>query len=93
MSTTVRIDEADKDRLRRLQQRFETMHGRTPTHQELLGKALAFAEQNEAAFVEQADWRPFTPAEIRKVAKRIQGRYGDWSASDIDRILYGGGSS
>ncbi|HLE98141.1 MAG TPA: hypothetical protein VI997_12285 [Candidatus Thermoplasmatota archaeon] len=90
MSTTVRIDESDKDRLRRLQQRFEKVHGRVPTHQELLGMALAFVERNETSFIEEADWRPFTREEIRARAKRIQGNYGKWSAADIDTILYGG---
>lgn len=89
MSTTVRIEDADKDRLRKLQERFERKHGRIPTHQELLGLVIDHALADGDRFIERAVWRPLSPERILAMRKK-QGHYGGVGAADIDSVLYGG---
>lgn len=88
MSTTIRIDEADKDRLRRLQDAWRRRFGTTPTHQELLGKALAFADERRGEFFDVQGWRPLSRAEIDRLVRRIPKHLGGALSTDIDSAVY-----
>lgn len=88
MSSTIRIDEEDKDRLRRLQDAWARLHGERPSQTELLGRAPAFLEQNKETFLDEAGWDPLSDEEIERIQARSRDM-GDWSAQEIDDVLYG----
>lgn len=87
MSSTVRIDEEDKQRLRRLQEAWSRSRGQRPTQKELLGRGLAFLERHRERFLQEAGWEPFSEKEIEEIEGRSRDM-GDWSARDVDEILY-----
>lgn len=87
MSSTIRIDEDDKDRLRRLQDAWARLRGERPSQKELLGRGLAYLEENQQAFFDEAGWQPLSEEEIERVRARSQDM-GDWSARDIDETVY-----
>lgn len=88
MSSTVRIDEEDKERLRRLQEAWGRVRGQRPTQKELLGKGLAYLERHREAFLQDAGWETLSGAEIDRVEARSRDM-GVWSARDIDETVYG----
>ncbi len=88
MSSTVRMEEADKRRLRQLQDDWERVRGERPSQKELLGLALEFLEENKETFIETAGWEPFTEEEVEAVEQRAL-HMGEWDARDIDEIVYG----
>lgn len=90
MSSTVRVDEADKERLRRLQDAWERLRGERPTQEELLGRGLAFLESHREAFLAEAAWTPLEDDEIDALEDRTRDM-GPWSARDHDEALYGSG--
>lgn len=90
MSSTVRMDASDKERLRRLQEAWERVRGWRPTQKELLARGLAFLEEHQDAFLAQAAWTPLDDGEIDALEARARDT-GAWSARDHDDILYGSG--
>jgi hypothetical protein len=88
VSSTVRIEEDAKDRLRRLQQAWAQTRGEQLSQKEMLGRGLAFLERHRDRFLQEAGWEPLSEEEIEAVEARAQPM-GDWSARDIDEILYG----
>jgi hypothetical protein len=90
MSSTVRMDEADKERLRRLQEAWERLRGERPSQKELLARGLAFLEEHQDAFLAEAAWTPLDDDEIDAIEDRARGM-GAWSARDHDDVLYGSG--
>lgn len=92
MTSTVRIEEADKDRLKRLQQAWKRLKGEAPSQKELVGKVLAYAEAHEEEFLADAAWRPPTEAERAYWRRRIAS-LGGWEGPDatqVDEVVYGG---
>lgn len=87
MSSTVRIEEEDKDRLRRLQEAWAKLRGERPSQKELLGRGLAYLEKNQQDFLDEAGWVPRSEAEIEQIQARSRDM-GNWSAREIDDILY-----
>ena len=90
MSTTIRIREEDKDRLRRLQEAWRRVRGQAPAQQELLGKGLEYLEEKTDDFIKRAAWQPLTEKEIRSLEGRAQ-HLGNWSVASLDDIVYGEG--
>lgn len=88
MSSTVRIDPEDKDRLRRLQEAWARIRGDRPSQKELLGRGLAYLEEHREDFLDEAGWEPLSEDEIDRVEARSRDM-GDWSAEEIDEALYG----
>lgn len=91
MSSTVRIEEEDKKRLRRLQDRWEKVRGARPSQKEILGRGLAYLEDHQESFLTEAAWTPFTEEEIDRIEEQARNM-GEWSARDHDEILYGSGA-
>lgn len=88
MSSTVRIDETDKERLRRLQEEWARLRGERPTQEELLGRALAYIEENKESFLDEIGWEPLSEEEeIEAICQRSRAM-GGWSAKDADEIIY-----
>ena len=88
MSTTIRVDDGDKDRLRRLQEEWRRVRGEEPSQQFVVGKALDYAERHRDAFIAEASWKLLTDEERREL-RRLQGPYAIGGTSDIDDIVYG----
>lgn len=88
MSSTVRMDASDKERLRRLQEAWERVRGQRPSQKELLARGLAFLEDHQDAFLAQAAWTPLDDEAIDAVEERARDM-GSWSARDHDEVLYG----
>lgn len=88
MSSTIRIDEEAKQRLRRLQEAWARLRGDRPTQKELIGEGLAFLEDHRQAFLDEVGWEPFSLEEIEEVEQRARSM-GDWSARDVDETVYG----
>lgn len=89
MTSTVRIDEEDKDRLKTLQDRWAAVHGQELSQKELLAKGLAYIWDHRDEFLMASGWRPLTSEEIDELWEDLVGHYGDWSSEDIDDIVYG----
>lgn len=88
-SSTIRIDPADKSRLRRLQEAWRRVRGEAPPLQGLLSEGLAYLERHQEGFLAEAVWRPLTPDELARLRAR-QGHYGaEASVQHIDDVVYG----
>lgn len=88
MSTTVRISNLAKARIRRLQERWRRARGEQPTQQSVLEKGLEYLEEHAGDFVSNGGWRPLTAEEIEDL-RALQGDYGDLGLSEIDDVVYG----
>lgn len=87
MSSTVRIDEDDKDRLRRLQDAWSRVKGERVSQKELIGRILAYLEERQDEFLDEAGWEPLTDEEIDRIEARSRDM-GNWSSRDIDEAIY-----
>lgn len=88
MGSTVRIEDEDKARLRRLQEAWSRIHGERLSQKDVLGKGLEFLESHRDAFLQDAGWTPLSEEEIERVQARSRSM-GDWSDRSIDETLYG----
>lgn len=88
MSTTVRIAQGDKARLRRLQALWRRLRGHEPNQQELLHRVIEYAERRQDDFLAESAWRPLTDEEFQFWRRKARP-LGDWSARDVDDIVYG----
>ncbi len=86
MSTTVRIEEGDRDRLRHLQLQWKELTGEDLPQQALLGLLIRHGEQDVGHLLDSL-WTPPGQAAI-DAWEKVQGDYGDLS-SNIDDTLYG----
>lgn len=92
MATAIKVDDATKALLDRLQAKLTLELGRKPTLQEIVdGLAkMGWRERELLARELGSAWRPLTPKEIRQVESGI----ADWGVEtreeDIDKALYGG---
>jgi hypothetical protein len=91
MSTTIRISDEDKVRLKRLQDSWRSARGERPAQEELIGKVLGFVERHRHNFIAESTWRALKPSEIESM-RRLQGHYGDTAAERTDEIVYGDGA-
>lgn len=89
MSTTIRIADEDKDRLRNLQEMWRKTRGEATSQQELVSLGLAYLQRHWEDFVQESAWRPRTPKEVRALEKDLVGPWSDGSPYDVDEILYG----
>lgn len=89
-TTTIRIREADKDRLAALQRRWQRRRGEEVTQQDLISKALSYAERHIDPFLEEEGWRPWKAEEIDALFDALVSDWGVETSSDqIDDIVYG----
>lgn len=91
MTSTVRIEEADKDRLKRLQAAWKRLKGEAPSQTKLLGHVLAYLEDHEDDFLAHSAWRPLTDEQKRRWRERVRD-LGGWPATpveEIDAVVYG----
>lgn len=91
-STTVRLDLAAKARLDHIQVEWQRRMGALPTQQDLLGKALEYAEADIVRFIDATAMRPWTREQIEQFFTDLPPDVGDPKRSvvdDIDEVVYG----
>jgi len=91
-ATTVRVDEATKRDLDRMQGLIQAETGVRLTHSELLARLLSVARRHEAELLRsgEAEWRPPTRDQLERLlapARKVRVRS---DASRVDDVLYGG---
>jgi hypothetical protein len=88
MSSTLRILPQDKMRLGRLQEAWQRLRGERPSQQDLVGKAIAYADAHRDDFLAQSAWRPLTPEQVA-AAHELVTDMGPWSVADgVDDVVY-----
>lgn len=63
-TTTIRVRQASKERVHRLRDKWHRLRGERLTQQEILDRALEYAEDHMEAFATEKRWRPWTQAEF-----------------------------
>ncbi|MBI2078919.1 MAG: hypothetical protein HYT80_11215 [Euryarchaeota archaeon] len=91
-ATTVRVDDATKRDLDRMQGLIQAETGRRLTHSELLSRLLRVARRHEAELLREGvpDWRPPSADQLDLLlapARRVRAKS---DAAEIDDALYGG---
>lgn len=87
-STPIRIRDEDRARLDRLRAALAKASGERPSPQEVLGRAVRFAEEHEVEFLREREWKPLSAAAKRRLMAMPED-LGDGSSRDIDDIVYG----
>jgi len=91
MSTSVKIDREDKERLERLQALITLRIGRRMTQQEILSKLIRDAYERGEEFIEDlfGGCTKLSDEEFERVLSLIEDWGVETSWEDIDRVLYG----
>jgi len=91
MSTSVKLDEEDKERLEKLQALITLKAGGKVTQQELLSALIREALTRGDEFVEKMvrTSAPMPDQEYEKILSLVEDWGVETSWEDIDRILYG----
>jgi hypothetical protein len=92
MATTVRLSEAAKERLERLQAKLRLRYGRRFSLQEILERALELGEFREEELLMRLVGLhlPLPEAEVDRLL-RLPADWGvETREEDIDELLYGG---
>jgi hypothetical protein len=90
MATSVKIDEATKDRLEQLQAEIKLETGTKVTQQELLDRIVAREFESKAELIDsyRDDWEGLSEAEIERWLSGT-GAWGGGDDRDHDEMLYG----
>ena len=88
VATSIKVRDADKRRLDRLQGELMARRGRKVSQQELIAMLLDLGESLKERFFEDAE-RPMTAREITAMHRLIVDTGNPSREEDIDRDLYG----
>ena len=92
MSTSVKIAEADKEKLEKLQALVTLKLGEKMTQQELLARLIQDALTKGDEFVESVKPNvPMSDEEFRRVLSLAEDWGVETRSEEIDQVLYGGG--
>lgn len=87
MSTSIKVEEVDKEEFERLQSELTLKFGRVITQQELFSRIIKFAGDPEEVII-NVSVLPLSGGEIEKIRK-LQSDWGVvTSEEEIDEILY-----
>jgi len=91
MSTSVKIDREDKERLERLQALITLRMGKRVTQQEILSRLIKEAYERGEDFIEGLfeEYPKLSDEEFERVLSLIEDWGVETSWEDIDRVLYG----